>query len=149
MNLPYTNIIDLIPQKHPFVMIDQLDFSDDSTTVCSFRVKEDNIFTVNHTFREAGMIENIAQTAAARVGYIAMQQQQPVPLGFIGAIKNLEILDLPHTGDVLRTEVKIINQVFDVTIISGAVFCNERQLAHCEMKIVIQPEKKTGTENLN
>lgn len=123
-------------------MIDQLDHSDDTSTVCSLTVRDSNLFVRDGYFCEPGLIENIAQTAAARVGYIAMTQKAPVPLGFIGAIRNLEIFDLPQTGEVLRTEIKIINQVFDVTIISGTIRTGEKILAQCEMKIVLNPEKK-------
>lgn len=142
MELPQKNIADLIPQKFPFVMIDQLDFSDETTTRCSLTVRDENIFVVDGIFREAGLIENIAQTAAARVGYIAATQKQEVPVGFIGAIRNLEIFSLPHTGDVLETEVKILNTVFDVTIISGTIRSQDKVLANCEMKIVLNPIKK-------
>lgn len=142
MQLPQKNITDLIPQKFPFVMIDQLDFSDETTTRCSLIVRDENIFVVDGIFREAGLIENIAQTAAARVGYIAATQKQDVPVGFIGAIRNLEIFSLPHTGDVLETEVKILNTVFDVTIISGCIRSRNKILANCEMKIVLNPIKK-------
>jgi len=84
------------------------------------------------------LVENIAQTAAAGVGYIAQQNLQPILTGYIGAIKNLVIFMLPKVGDVIETTVVIENQVFDVTIISGSVKCGETLLAKCEMKIFIQ-----------
>ena len=130
----------LIPQKYPFVMIDQLDYSDETTTRCTLTVRESNLFFVDERLREPGLIESIAQTAAARAGYMAMMEDKPVPLGFIGAIKDLEILDLPRLGDVLATEIKLINQVFGVSIITGTIRLAEKLLAHCEMKIIVKPE---------
>ncbi|MBK6444277.1 MAG: 3-hydroxyacyl-ACP dehydratase [Bacteroidetes bacterium] len=141
---PIKNINDLIPQKFPFVMIDQLDDSDETSTRCSFTIRDENIFTVDGAFREAGLIENIAQTAAARVGFIAMMEKKDVPVGFIGAVKNLEINDLPKTGETIVTEIKITNTVFDVTIISGTVCLGDKIIAQCEMKIVINPELKAS-----
>lgn len=141
---PIKNIDDLIPQKFPFVMIDQLDDSDETSTRCSFTIRDENIFTVDGAFREAGLIENIAQTAAARVGFIAMMEKKDVPVGFIGAVKNLEINDLPKTGETIVTEIKITNTVFDVTIISGTVCLGDKIIAQCEMKIVINPELKAS-----
>ena len=141
---PIKNINDLIPQKFPFVMIDQLDDSDETSTRCSFTIRDENIFTVDGAFREAGLIENIAQTAAARVGFIAMMEKKDVPVGFIGAVKNLEINDLPKTGETIVTEIKINNTVFDVTIISGTVCLGDKIIAQCEMKIVINPELKAS-----
>jgi predicted hotdog family 3-hydroxylacyl-ACP dehydratase len=133
------DILPLIPQKPPFVMIGQLLYSDENTTRTAFRVTEENIFVENGRLREPGLMENIAQTAAARAGYIARMANLPVLVGYIGAVKNLEFGDLPATGDEIITEIKIKDQVFDVTIISGKVWCKEAIVAQCEMKIFIKP----------
>lgn len=131
--------IDLIPQKPPFVMIDKLiNFTEVSTTT-GFFINTENIFVENDLFREPGLIENIAQTAAARAGYIACTQKQPVQIGYIGSINNLQIFTLPKTGDQLFTKITIENQVFDVTLISGEINCNNRVIAQCKMKIFIKP----------
>src|SRR3977135_2191785 len=132
------DILLLIPQRPPFVMIGKLLYSDESITRTTFRVTEENIFVVNGRFREPGLMENIAQTAAARAGYISKIENQPVRVGYIGAVKNLEIGDLPKVNDELVTEIKIKDHVFDVTVISGKVWCNEIIVAQCEMKIFIR-----------
>jgi predicted hotdog family 3-hydroxylacyl-ACP dehydratase len=131
------NILLLIPQRPPIVMVDELLYTDETTTRCGFRVLATNIFAENGFFGEPGLVENIAQTAAAGVGYIALQNQQPAPVGFIGAIKDLDINFLPRAGDLLVTEVRILNKVFDVTLVSGIVYCNDELAAKCEMKIFI------------
>lgn len=130
-------IIKLIPQRPPIVMIDELTYSDEKCSLSSFLIKEKNIFVVAGKFREAGLVENIAQTAAARAGYNAQQENKPVQVGYIGAVKNLEIFALPQVNDTIETEVAIQNQVFDVTIIIGKVTGNGKLLAQCEMKIFI------------
>lgn len=134
-------ITSLIPQAPPFVMIDQLVYSDEKVSRSNLTVREDNIFVENGHFLEAGMVENIAQTAAARVGYIAKEHNVPVPVGYIGAIKNLEVFSLPAVNDLLDTEISIENQIFDVTVITGRVKCREQLLAQCEMKIFISQNK--------
>jgi predicted hotdog family 3-hydroxylacyl-ACP dehydratase len=135
------NILTLIPQRAPFVMVDQLIYSDDKSSRSSFLIKEDNIFVSNGKFREAGLVENIAQTAAARAGHEANSKKEAVKVGYIGAVKNLEIFSLPNANDSIETEVVIQNQIFDVTIIVGKVSCKEKLLAQCEMKIfIVQPK---------
>lgn len=129
------NILSLIPQKPPFVMIDQLLYSDEMVTRSGFRVTADNVFTDNGKFSEAGLLENMAQTAAARAGYISRTENKPVEIGYIGAVKNLEIVELPQTNDELITEIKIEDQVFNVSMISGRVWCNNKLIAQCEMNI--------------
>ncbi len=132
------DILSFIPQRLPFVMVDKLLYSDEFTTETSFTVLEDNILVVDNKLTEAGMMENIAQTAAAQAGYAAKRYNQPVAIGYIGAVKKFEVFDLPEMGDELITSIKIENQVFDVTIISGTVKCNDVIMAQCEMNIFIR-----------
>lgn len=137
MNLPVENILPLIPQKPPFVMVDKLLYTDEITTRSSFRINGDNVMVQDGLFQEAGLLENIAQTAALRAGYQAEAENKPVAVGYIGAVKDLEVFGLPKAGDELITEIRIENQVFDVTVISGKVWHNEELLARCEMKLFI------------
>lgn len=135
------NIHSLIPQRPPFVMVDRLVFCDEKMARSSFLVTKENIFVSDGKFREPGLIENIAQTAAARAGYISfLENKTPAP-GYIGDIKNLEIKALPKINDELETEISVENQIFEVTIIRGRVRCREKLLAECEMKIFISQSK--------
>lgn len=141
MTLPTQDILTLIPQRPPFVMVDTLVSSTDDTTVTTLLVLPDTALVSDGELSEAGLTENIAQTAATGAGYTAQQLGKPVQPGFIGAVKNLEVFALPKVGDIIETEVKIENQVFDVTIIKGKITCKGSTLAQCEMKIFIQPQQ--------
>ena len=135
----------LIPQKPPIEMVDKLWFNDETTTVSGFTIKDDNIFCEKGLFREPGIIENIAQTAALRVGYMVSLMEKSgekvnPPVGYIGAIKRLIIHQLPPVGSELRTEVVIQNIIFDVTLISGKTTLNGLPVAECEMKIFLKKD---------
>jgi predicted hotdog family 3-hydroxylacyl-ACP dehydratase len=132
-----TNIQTLIPQRPPFVMVDSLLSAGENGAQTTFKVCADNVLVDNGYFTEAGLMENIAQTAAAKAGYEAITQNKPVEVGYIGAVKNLEIFALPQIGDELITEIKIENHIFDVTVITGTVQCKGAVMATCEMKIFI------------
>ena len=86
------------------------------------------------------MIENIAQSAAARVGYIAKKENSEVPIGFIGAIKNLSIYKFPKVGTTINTSIEIIHEIFNVVLIEGVIKENEKLIAECEMKVFLQKE---------
>jgi predicted hotdog family 3-hydroxylacyl-ACP dehydratase len=131
-------ILNYIPQRDPFVMVDKIIYSDDKFTSSAFLVTENNIFVEEGFLKEPGLIENIAQTAAAGAGYAAFNESKPVLLGFIAAIKNLEINYFPKIGDELVTEIIIENQIFDITIITGRILCNQKSVAQCEIKIFIK-----------
>ena len=135
------NILDLIPQKAPFVMVGNLLYAEDKIIRTNFTIKEENIFLEKGNFSEAGLIENLAQTAAAGVGYNAKRKNKPVSVGYIGSVKNLEIFSLPKINDEIITEITVENQLFNVTIISGKIWCNEKLVAQCEMKIFLDEKK--------
>ncbi|WP_218625326.1 3-hydroxyacyl-ACP dehydratase [Mucilaginibacter sp. dw_454] len=141
MIILHKDTLSLIPQRPPFVMIDHLVGCDEDGTQTTFRVEQENVLVFHNKLSEAGLVENIAQTAAAGAGYIALKSNEPVLTGYIGAIKNLEVFALPKTGDVIETTVTIINKVFDVTIIAGSVECDGKLLAKCEMKMFIEKLK--------
>ncbi len=137
------NIESLLPQRPPFVMIDKLLSSGETFTTTGFSIKEDNIFVEKGIFKEPGLVENIAQTAAARAGYISQTGNKPVMVGYIAAINNLQVFALPKTGDELITEITVENQIFAVTLISGKITCNQQVIAQCSMKIFINQIKNS------
>ena len=114
---------------------------DEKTSHSALKITEGNIFVENGVFTEPGLIENIAQTAAARIGYICRIEKKTVPIGYIGAIQNLEILAMPKVNEEIKTEIAIKNEIFNVTVISGKITCAGELLAQCEMKIFISNQQ--------
>ncbi len=128
----------LIPQHAPFIMIGALTHFDKTITCTSFTIANDNIFVEEGLFTESGIIENIAQTCAARMGYINTYIiSDTVKLGFIGAIKNLVIEELPKVGETLSTTIEVVNEVFALTLVNAKVEIGDKLIASCEMKISI------------
>ncbi len=133
------DVLKLIPQRPPIVMVDTLVSAQDKKTVSGFTIKADNIFVKDGYLQEPGIIENIAQSAAMGVGYMCSVNNQKVPLGFIGAIKNLKIFDLPKVNSAIHTEIQVDYEVFEATLITGKVFCSGTLIAQAEMKIFLKP----------
>ena len=140
MTLPIDNILLLIPQQPPFVMVGKLLSMDGNRTRSSFRVPEENVFVKNNLFQEAGLLENMAQTAALGIGYVAKKENKSVTVGYIGAVTDLEIFNLPKVDDELITETAIENTILNVTVISGKIWHNEELVAQCEMKVFMRDE---------
>ena len=132
------NIIDLIPQRPPMVMIDQLELCTIDITITNFTIKADNIFCKDGLFNEPGLIENIAQTAAARAGYIAKQKNEEPVVGFIGSVKRLKINSLPKVGSQITTSVESLHDIGNVSIVKGVIKQNNEVIAECEMNIFLE-----------
>lgn len=131
------DIIQYIPQRFPMVMLSSLNYANQSEVQTCLEIKDENIFVENGRLMSPGIVENIAQSVAARAGYLAKLQNSEVPLGFIGAIQNLEILDLPKVGGKIETTVIFEHEIFNASIVSGTVRLNEKIIAHCKMKIFV------------
>ncbi|MCW3467540.1 3-hydroxyacyl-ACP dehydratase [Chitinophaga nivalis] len=129
-----------IPQRAPIVMISGILEVDGPKTRTGLTIAADNIFVENGVLTAPGLMENIAQTAAARIGYIAKQENAPVPLGFIGAVKDFEVFELPPAGQTIETTTEIGGEVFNATMVTGKVMWDGRVMAQCEMKIFINPQ---------
>jgi predicted hotdog family 3-hydroxylacyl-ACP dehydratase len=140
MRMKFTDIDvkTIIPQQPPFVMIDRLVHYDDIFTKTEFLIRPDSMFVENEKLLEAGLIENIAQTCAARLGYInTIILKDGVRLGFIGAMKSLVIKKLPDVNSTLETTIEVINEVFNITLVNATTVCRNEVLVTCEMKISV------------
>ena len=131
------NILEYIPQRPPMVMVDTLISSTLKSATSGFKVREDNIFLKQDQLDSPGLIENIAQTAAASAGFHFKTNDLPVKVGFIGSIKKLKIHAWPKIGDELTTTIEEVNEVMNVKIIEGSISCNGKLTASCEMKIFL------------
>ncbi len=130
-----------IPQRPPIVMISRLLEAGEKNIRTGLDIAADNVFVEDGRFMPPGLVENIAQTAAARIGYLAKLNNTPVPLGFIGAIQNLEIIELPAAETSVETEIVIEHEVFNATVVKGTVKQNGRVMAQCDMKIFVSQNK--------
>jgi 3-hydroxyacyl-[acyl-carrier-protein] dehydratase len=131
-------IIEYIPQRAPMIMVDALQQVTDKTATSTFCIQPDNIFVTDGKFTEPGLLENIAQTAAAMAGHQSALKKIPAPIGYLAAIKDLKIFSLPTVQAKIETTVNLTNTVLDVTIVEGTVRQNEKLLCSCEMRILIQ-----------
>ncbi|MDR0605319.1 MAG: hypothetical protein LBG80_13540 [Bacteroidales bacterium] len=128
-------VLKYIPQRPPFVMVDSLLFCNDKQTQTKFTVKEDSLFIVANRFTEMGILENIAQTCATRLGYL--NKKQPVRIGMIGSVDNFEFQYLPFKGEEIITTITITAEVLNIVLFSATVLCGEILVASCNMKVVL------------
>jgi predicted hotdog family 3-hydroxylacyl-ACP dehydratase len=137
MSFEIQNAADFIPQKPPFVLVDKLLYVDATTSRCSFAIPEGNIFVKDGYYSTPGLVESMAQTAAAGTGYLNKQANKEVPIGYIGAVQKLEVADWPLSRTEITMEIKLITNILQVSLVSAVVKYQEKIMASCEMKIFI------------
>lgn len=131
------SVLDLLPQRPPFVMVDKLVYFDPVKTVTEFRVQPGNLFFEGGRLSASCLIENIAQTCAVRMGYINYLNKTRVKLGFIGAIRDLQILRSPAAHELLVTSIEVKEEIFRMTLVKAVVKSNDEILVKAEMKIAL------------
>lgn len=136
------DITKYIPQRDPIVMVHELVEADDDHAVTNFLIEPDNVFVSNECFKEPGLVENIAQTAAMHVGYQCALKNIPIPIGYIAAVKDLKIFSLPRQNTRIATSVKVTNKVLDVTVVEGRIEQEGNLLCSCEMRIFAKINSK-------
>jgi len=126
-----------LPQRDPFVMVESLWINNETTTVTSLTILAENVLCENGLFTESGLLENMAQTAAVRVGYGFIEAGLEVPVGFITAIKDFKIQAYPKIGNVIYTEAEHVNDVMNFSIVKGRVYVNQQLIAEAEVRVFI------------
>ena len=137
MNLRDIPILELLPQRPPFVMVDHLIAFDRINTVTEFTVRPDCIFVENGELVPDGIVENVAQTCAARMGYINYIDKEHVKLGFIGAVRRMNFARKPKVGETLTTSIIVREEVFRMTMVDAEVRVGDEVISTAEMKIAL------------
>ena len=134
---PHFPITRLIPQRPPFIMVDDVVDFDPILAVTQLEVRPDNLFVDDMQFSPAGIIENMAQSCAARMGYANRLRNEPIRIGYIGDIRDCQILRLPHCHETLHTHVEIVEELFGLTLAIVTVRIAEETIATARMKIAM------------
>lgn len=130
------------------LLVDEILEINDQEVVCSFEIKEDNIFLENGVFAETGLIENAAQTCSAIVAksYFVDQDNKEKEhvkvIGFISGIKKLKVHGLPETGNQITTKA-LLSSRFDagdyrICTMLCTTYREEELLFEAEINLFIQ-----------
>ena len=119
---------------------------DDTSVATKFHISEDCIFLKEGKLSETGLIENAAQAASGVVGQSFFEKDDldgtgNKLVGYISAIKKVEILQLPKAGDTIITKAKLLSR-FDtgeVTMCSleAETFLDEKLIVSSTMNFLI------------
>ncbi len=138
MELKDIDIREIIPQQPPFRMVDRLLSYDETVSEATLLLRPDNIF-LDDTFQTAGIVEHIAQTCAARIGYYNKYiLHRDIVIGYIGAIRQLDVKRHPSVGEELLTRIEVLSSAFGMTLVSAEVSTSQGELiADGEVKIAL------------
>lgn len=135
-----TDILRLLPQREPMLMVDELCDADEHSAVTRLSVRPNNMFLCADGMLECvALIENIAQSASAFVGYKTLiAGGKTSPTGYIGEVRKFNCTQRPHVGDTLTTKIQMGAEAEGVSLLEGQVFVADKLVAETQMKIYVK-----------
>ncbi|MFS4493076.1 ABC transporter permease [Maribacter sp. 2308TA10-17] len=141
------NIENFLPHRPPMLMECKTPYLDAESVETHFKITEASIFTDKKgLFSEPGLIETAAQACSAITGQDFFEDDDlegvgNKVVGYISAIKKVEIFLLPKVGDTLITKAKLISR-FDTGEISmctieSSSYRNDDIVINCTFNFLI------------
>lgn len=121
-----------IPQQQPFAMIDSVLQCNPETTICLYTPLVDNPMVIDGFFSPEGMIEMMAQSAAARASILS---GGAVRIGYIVTVRGFRCNANVQVNKTLRSELKLINEVMQFQVFNVCVFLENDKIAEAEIRI--------------
>lgn len=147
-NTPFPPITELIPQRPPVVMVDQVLACDGTWTTTSFVVPQSGIFVENGALSEVGLIENMAQSSFIFLHYInapdgqSIFPQQGRAIGFISNIVQLSVLGQARVDQQLltqlRTELVFTSENLKICKVMGDIRVENEVIFSATMTMLLQ-----------
>ena len=138
MRLKGKDIERLIPQRYPMVMVDEFEATAENVAQTALLVRADNLFMLaDGTLSETGLIEHVAQSAAALAGYQSASNGQP-RIGLIGEVKHFECHRRPMASEVVHTTIEFGFSFGSVTLVLGHCRIGDEEIASANLKIFMQ-----------
>ncbi len=138
MRLKGKDIERLIPQRNPIMMLDEFETTAENVAQTALYVRADNLFMhPDGTLAETGLIEHIAQSAAALAGLQSNLDDQP-HIGLMGEIKHFKCYRRPTIGDVVHTVIEFGFSFNNVALVKGLCLIDDEEIASANLKIFMQ-----------
>lgn len=122
-------------------------YLDEDSVITHYKITEDCIFINSKGYlAEAGLIENAAQASTAIVGQSYFDDEDLEGsgnklVGYISAIKKVEIKKLPKVNELLVTKAKLISRfdtgTMSVCTITSSTFTNDDLIVDCTFNFLI------------
>ena len=119
------------------MLVDKVLHSSEEETETVLEIREDNIFLDEGHLSMAGLLENMAQSCACRMGCRCIVAGSPVRIGVVGAIRNCIMERLPRLGETLHTHVCIMEEVLNLTLASVVVKVGDETIATTLIKMAM------------
>jgi len=124
-------IENLIPHRAPMRFIDALTECTESAAVATACFRADSFAVENGFVLETALVECVAQTVAAALGWHAQADGKTgaIHIGMLVAVSNFKIDSRPAIGKILRIEIFKRKRLGPMLMISSNISCDGQLIA--------------------
>ncbi len=128
------------------LMVNNITYIDAVSVAAEFDISPNCLFVKKDRLSETGLIENAAQVCSAIVGQSYfdvddLEGKGNKVIGYISAIKKVEIFQLPKVNETLVTKAKLISRYdtgkMSICTIAGSTFRNDDLIVDCTLNFLI------------
>lgn len=129
-------IRNLIPHEDPMVCLDRVLTWSPGSTRCEAEVRADSAFVLDGQMESAALIEYMAQSVAACLGYGALRNGEPVRVGMVIACRSMK-LSRPFVaiGERLIVEAERQREVDAVSNYATRVLSGDEEIASAQLTL--------------
>jgi len=131
-------IENLIPHRPPMRWVDALIDCTDTTASATACFNADHFAVADGKVLETALVECVAQTVAAAMGYRARAKGEPDAIGKSGmlvSVSAFRIISPPPVGKTLEIGVQEIKRFGPMLLVSGRVSCDGQLIASGELTL--------------
>ena len=127
----------LIPQRDPFMMVDEFEQQDENTARTALTVSRAIYFMLpDGMISPTGLIEHIAQSCSALAA--SKVNSDTAPIGMIVEVKNFCCHRRPQVNEQIHTVVTFGFSFGNMTLAHGVSTIGEETVAEVDLKIYMQ-----------
>lgn len=146
-NIENKDFKNFLPHRGSMLMVKDLLAIDDESVSSGLPIHKDCVFVNKKGYlNESGLIENAAQTSTAIVGQSFFQEDDVTGesnqlVGYISAIKKVEIFQLPQIGEYITTKASLVSRLdtnkMCICIIKSSTFIGDKLIVDCTFNFLI------------
>ncbi|MEI6083890.1 MAG: hypothetical protein WCS70_06270 [Verrucomicrobiota bacterium] len=117
----HTRVDNLIPHRAPMRWVDALTECTDTTATATVCFEANHFAVTDGVVLEPALVECIAQTCAAALGYRARGQAGEARLGMLTIVSDFQIHSRPLAGQQLTITVRELRRLGPMLMVTGSV----------------------------
>lgn len=127
----------LLPHRAPMLLLDALTECTESTATATICFAADHFAVADGRVLEPALVECVAQTVAAGMGYRARGQTGGPRIGMLTIVSDFQILSRPHAGQTLKIETRELRRLGPMLMVAGAISCDGQLIASGNLTLYV------------